>query len=144
MKSCLTLSNYLQYHDDGEEGLGPTIATLSLGGQATMTIRMKASHYRGVSRAGAYVDKYPPTKGCLNYEQRLLKHKEMEQSDPGKRASLCKEIAKELGLSKKRSSPVWLSMRLNHGDIVVMHGVRIQTYYEVRDALWSAVDDTWT
>ncbi|KAH0544635.1 hypothetical protein FGG08_001285 [Glutinoglossum americanum] len=129
----------INYHDDGEEGLGPTIATLSLGGQATMTIRMKASHYHGVSRTGAYVDKHPPTKGCLNYEQRLLRHQEMEQLDPKMRSLLCKEIVKDLGLSRKRSSPVWLSMRLNHGDIVVMHGVKIQTYYEVRGALWKAV-----
>jgi hypothetical protein len=105
---------------------------------------MKASHYHGVSRTGAYVDKHPPTKGCLNYEQRLLKHEEMEQSDPKMRGSLCKEIVKDLGLSRRRSSPVWLSMRLNHGDIVVMHGVRIQTYYEVRDAPWIAADDIYT
>ncbi|KAI9779951.1 MAG: hypothetical protein M1839_007107 [Geoglossum umbratile] len=125
----------INYHDDGEEGLGPTIATLSLGGQATMTIRMKSSHYHGVSRTGAYVDKYPPTKGCLNYEQRLLKHEEMQRSDPKIRGSLCKEIVKDLGLSRKRTCPVWLSMRLNHGDIILMHGVKIQTYYEVRDPL---------
>jgi len=99
-----------------------------------MTIRMKSSHYHGVSRTGAYVDKYPPTKGCINYEQRLLKHEEMERSDPKIRSSLCKEIVKDLGLSRKRASPIWLSMRLNHGDIVLMHGTKIQIYYEVKDS----------
>ncbi|RYO09453.1 hypothetical protein AA0119_g1011 [Alternaria tenuissima] len=39
----------INYHDDGEFGLGPTIATLSLGAPGTMRIRMKARHYHGVS-----------------------------------------------------------------------------------------------
>lgn len=34
--------NSIGYHDDGEDTLGPTIATLSLGAQAVMTLRPKA------------------------------------------------------------------------------------------------------
>lgn len=46
---CLVLGyfeeNNIKYHDDDEKGLGSTIATLSLGGTAKMTIRMKQKYY---------------------------------------------------------------------------------------------------
>jgi alkylated DNA repair dioxygenase AlkB len=35
-------SDTLQYHDDGEGTLGPTVATLSLGSPALMSFRMKS------------------------------------------------------------------------------------------------------
>ena len=66
----------LQYHDDGEKELGPTVATLSLGGDATMMFRPKAK--------------------------------------------------------KPTELPAVLCITLRHGDIVVMHGTRIQKLYEVR------------
>jgi len=36
-----------QFHDDGENGLGPTVATFSLGAPAVMTFRMKAKYWCG-------------------------------------------------------------------------------------------------
>lgn len=35
-----------QYHDDGEDTLGPTVATLSLGSPAVMTFRIKKKYSR--------------------------------------------------------------------------------------------------
>lgn len=38
----------LKYHDDGEYGLGPTVATFSLGAPAEMRFRMKKKYWTGV------------------------------------------------------------------------------------------------
>jgi hypothetical protein len=40
------------YHDDGEKELGPTIATLSLGAEALMTLRLKKK-YQSIGRASS-------------------------------------------------------------------------------------------
>ena len=41
-------TDILQYHDDGETGLGPTVATYSLGAPAAMRFRLKGQYYTGV------------------------------------------------------------------------------------------------
>ncbi|PWN41219.1 hypothetical protein IE81DRAFT_348566 [Ceraceosorus guamensis] len=40
-------SQQMNYHDDGEPGLGPVVASLSLGVTATMSFRLKAKYARG-------------------------------------------------------------------------------------------------
>ncbi|KAG9240275.1 hypothetical protein BJ878DRAFT_304018 [Calycina marina] len=73
---------HMGYHDDGEAQLGPTVASLSLGGLATMQWRPK-------KKSG----------GC--------------------------------GLKKgKLAYTDMLSVRIQHGDIMVMHGAGIQKCYE--------------
>jgi len=42
--------NMIKYHDDGEMGLGPTIATLNLGHSAMITIRMKQKYFQGCTK----------------------------------------------------------------------------------------------
>lgn len=80
----------MQFHDDGEKELGPTVATLSLGASATMDFRPKAKgpvgEFRGPNQSNS--------KG-------------------------------------KKKKPVMLSITLDHGDLIVMHGQEIQKYYEV-------------
>jgi len=51
----------IKYHDDGEKGLGPRIATLSLGAPATMTLRLKAKYFSQVSKtsSGIFTDEKP-------------------------------------------------------------------------------------
>ncbi|KAI9715076.1 MAG: hypothetical protein M1812_006194 [Candelaria pacifica] len=120
----------IDFHDDGEFGLGPTIATLSLGYPATMKIRMKSKHYSGVSRAGVYLHEDPPVPGSLHYDARLEAYRDMD----GIRSSTArktegKAVKGRIGM-KHQNCPVLLSMHLNHGDIVVMHGEKIQKYYE--------------
>ncbi|ESZ95165.1 hypothetical protein SBOR_4465 [Sclerotinia borealis F-4128] len=84
----LTLSYFekmkIDYHDDGEDTLGPTIGTWSLGCNAIMKIRPKAKS---------------PVGGVMK------------------------------GEGKRHKSDV-LVMNLEHGDIVVMHGCKIQEDYE--------------
>lgn len=167
----------IDYHDDGEFGLGPTIATLSIGAPATMKIRLKAKHYHGISKTGLYVTD-PPVPGCLMYEERSVAYKELqalkkdrkghkrakhdeEKGDGGDdvenmvdldqdavdqgqevvpvpdavdsdayKARL-KALPEELGLELKGNAKNVLTIHLGHGDIVVMHGAKMQQYYEV-------------
>ncbi|KAI9711536.1 MAG: hypothetical protein M1820_002100 [Bogoriella megaspora] len=120
----------ISYHDDGEFGLGPTIATLSLGAPATMKLRMKDKHYHGVSKNGKYVDRVP-TAGCQNYEQRKAAQDQLQSiKDNSKYNETAKAIPKDLKLNPRGKAPDALTLRLNHGDIVIMHGARLQDIYE--------------
>ncbi|KAF2703790.1 hypothetical protein K504DRAFT_391765 [Pleomassaria siparia CBS 279.74] len=122
----------INYHDDGEFGLGPTIATLSLGAPGTMRLRMKARHYNGMSNAGVY-DDTPPLPGCVAYEARLEAQKHLAHikatNSSVYRASL-KTIPKQLGLKSGGTARDAITLTLAHGDIVIMHGEGIQKYYE--------------
>ncbi|KAF2029162.1 hypothetical protein EK21DRAFT_36524, partial [Setomelanomma holmii] len=122
----------ISYHDDGEDGLGPTIATLSLGAPGTMRIRMKAKHYNGSSAAGVYDDSMP-LPGCQKYAERMELHPELEKlktTDPKAYRARMKQIPKDLKLKSSGNARGVLKMELGHGDIVVMHGADIQRYYE--------------
>ena len=122
----------INYHDDGEFGLGPTIATLSLGAPGTMRIRMKARHYNGSSPAGVY-DDAPPLPGCQQYDERLALQsglEDLKQTDPKAYRARLKHIPKQLKLKSSGNAKDVLRMELGHGDIVVMHGAEMQKYYE--------------
>ncbi|KAF9641004.1 Oxoglutarate/iron-dependent oxygenase [Lasiodiplodia theobromae] len=174
----------ISYHDDGEFGLGPTIATLSIGAPATMKIRLKAKHYHGISKKGLYVTA-PPVPGCVKYEERCAVYRELEalkkdrkgqtkgaeleeegggddvekmvdldqdavdqgqeeaSSVPDEVAPVpdavdsadtytarLRELPEELKLKLKGNAKDVLTMHLGHGDIVVMHGAKMQQYYE--------------
>lgn len=127
----LTLS---QYHDDGEKGLGPTIATLSLGYPATMRLRMKGKHFRGASKMGVWVED-EPMPSCEHYEERKAAWQELQNMDKKAAAARKKTLPTELKLRKTGDAPVVIQMHLGHGDIVIMHGAKIQKYYEVCDLL---------
>jgi alkylated DNA repair dioxygenase AlkB len=137
-------SNKINYHDDGEFGLGPTIATLSLGYPAKMTLRMKQKHYKGCTDK-RFVDS-PPLPGCLKYKERLAAYnylQHMDKKSPAYRLRLS-ELPQELGLhDRTRIDPVTgkttrvtadadavISLNLCHGGVVIMHGAAIQEYYE--------------
>ncbi|KAF2758494.1 hypothetical protein EJ05DRAFT_537855 [Pseudovirgaria hyperparasitica] len=143
--------SHISYHDDGETGLGPSIATLSLGSPGSMTLRMKYKHYSGLkSEVGRY-QTMAPIPGCFKYEERLAINAELERlvkenpppasasKNPRKTPAVSKvvqdrlaEIPEELGLTKEKipnAKPI-IKLCLNHGDIVIMHGEAIQEYYE--------------
>jgi alkylated DNA repair dioxygenase AlkB len=122
----------INYHDDGESGLGPTIATLSLGAPGTMRIRMKARHYHGASSAGVY-DDARPLPGCRHYERRAALQPGLEAlraQDAKAWRKRLKEVPRELGLKTSGNARDVLRMELGHGDVVVMHGEEVQRYYE--------------
>ncbi|KAJ5794631.1 hypothetical protein N7457_001230 [Penicillium paradoxum] len=123
------------YHDDGESSLGPTIATLSLGGKATMYVRMKYKYFNGSTRRaepkqlGNLLQDDPVLKGCMfEDERRVLKMQfdageiSQHQYDQSRR-----DLSK--GHKGKEAPPI-IKMDLHHGDLVVMHGENLQKYYE--------------
>jgi hypothetical protein len=118
-----------QYHDDGESTLGPTIATLSLGGQAKMMIRMKAKYYFGITKSGVYNPLAPVLPGCKGYAERVelnsLNGKISKEAFEEAKKTLCKNL-RQVG-----SPPPLLTMYIKHGDMIVMHGAEMQKYYEV-------------
>ncbi|KAI4931669.1 hypothetical protein J4E85_004264 [Alternaria conjuncta] len=123
----------INYHDDGEFGLGPTIATLSLGAPGTMRIRMKARHYHGVSSVAGLYDDAAPIPGCEHYDARLAVQPSLDAlktSDSKAYNARRKQIPKQLKLSNRGNARDALTMQLGHGDIVIMHGADVQKYYE--------------
>jgi alkylated DNA repair dioxygenase AlkB len=124
----------IEYHDDGESGLGPRIATLSLGGKAKMHLRTKAKYHFGCSKTGIMTaDK--PLPGTVKYEERLEAWNELQQLRESDRAAYTKrlkELPKELGIFEKRNKKAHdlVTVTLNHGDIIVMDGDEIQKYLE--------------
>ncbi|EED12933.1 hypothetical protein TSTA_054450 [Talaromyces stipitatus ATCC 10500] len=117
------------FHDDGEDSLGPTIATLSLGANATMKFRLKDQYFRGSSRSHVLVADDAVLPGCENYEERKeLKAQrnagELTKDEYSKhRMRLAKAVTKNEGSSL-------ITLDLRHGDMVVMHGSLLQKYYE--------------
>ncbi|KAJ4367835.1 hypothetical protein N0V86_009672 [Didymella sp. IMI 355093] len=130
---CYFESQRISYHDDGEFGLGPTIATLSLGAPGHMRIRLKQKHHLGVSAAGVYTD-VPPVPGCMHYAPRRALVSELRDLKARVSATeyrkRLKEVPKQIGLKTSGNAKDVLCMRVAHGDIVVMHGEALQRYYE--------------
>ena len=125
-------ANSSQYHDDGEESLGPTVASLSLGCPAKMKWRLKSKYWCGFKDKlrKHYAPTLPFLRGCRKPEERrklneLAKTVSTEQLD-----AAAQEM---LGFVKNesRTSPVVLELDLRHGDYMVMHGASMQVYYEV-------------
>ena len=126
-------SQRISYHDDGESGLGPTIGTLSLGAPGTMRVRMKSKHYSGLSSAGVYIDA-APLPGSLSYSARLARMPELQQLkstlSPAAYKKHLKQVPAALALKKTHNAKDLLTLKLAHGDMVLMHGAQLQTYYE--------------
>jgi hypothetical protein len=105
---------------------------MSIGQSASMKIRMKDKHYYGVSKSNNYTDA-TPMPGCLHYDERVAAHAELSDFRDDKQALIDKkkEIVDRLGLKSGRSAKDLLSLHLSHGDIIIMHGEALQTYFEV-------------
>ncbi|KAJ5261438.1 hypothetical protein N7478_012033 [Penicillium angulare] len=62
----------IKWHNDGNERLEPTIATLCLGAKAKMSFRMKPLYYRGANKQGILLTEDHVVKGCRNYVRRKI------------------------------------------------------------------------
>ena len=121
----------IDYHDDGEKGLGPTVATLSLGSPGSFKLRMKRTPYNGVSKGGVYDYEYAPIPGCFEYEARSAAHEGIKNNAPKKDAtSYYKQCAKDLNLKSSRVAKPLLDLTLKHGSILIMHGSILQDCFE--------------
>ncbi|KAK1145701.1 hypothetical protein N8T08_003937 [Aspergillus melleus] len=117
------------YHDDGEVSLGPTIATLSLGGPSEMKIRMKEKWFHGQTKSGKLLAYDPLLEGCeFRTERQDLKDEfeggELSIDDYD---HLRREVFKR---SQHREARACVTLHLRHGDIVVMNGENFQKFYE--------------
>ncbi|KAL5339399.1 hypothetical protein BJX70DRAFT_397849 [Aspergillus crustosus] len=142
-------------HDDGEDTLGPTIASISLGAPSTMAIRMKYNYYHGYTKTKnkkkKLIDNDPVIPLCENYQRRRELKDKLDQSmlqleqTYGEDLDKLEEFKKEAmelykeewfdAYSKKpdkahEAPPAVIKMQLNHGDMMVMHGEGVQKYFE--------------
>ena len=132
-------SQRIGMHDDGEKDLGPDIASLSLGGAATMNFRMKSKHWIA---KGLTAENYNPEllvpPGSQAWEMRIAAndfHKAgLVEEFEAARAKLFRFLAKD-SEKRRRNGPIALTLELRHGDMVVMHGEQIQEIYEVSISL---------
>jgi hypothetical protein len=150
----------IKYHDDGEEGLGPRIATLSLGAPATMSLRVKAKYFSQVSKTGVFTDEPPLPLPLLEscgyasgyttrakdsekqasktvskdtYAARLAARDELQDLRAKGEMATFRSRSKELSKEiqlKRKDADALLSFRLTHGDIVIMEGEEIQKFME--------------
>ena len=121
-----------KWHDDGEKDLGPDIASLSLGGAATMTFRMKAKYYLPKNLTP---DNYDPVqKGSQAWQLREAVNAHFKNGELAEYEAKKKELFVFLNRDaekKKKHAPTALTLELRHGDMVVMHGAEIQRVWEV-------------
>ncbi len=92
-----------------------------------MTFRMKKVHYTGCNRGGLYRESVRPVPGCRLYKQRLEYYEAGDSMTSKQRAAQNRKFEKE----KNQNAPAAITLTLKHGDILIMHGAPIQTYYEV-------------
>ena len=128
--------NGMNYHHDGEEGLGPTVVSLSLGGEATMTFRMKAGYYNPEALSGKNVAKYDPKRkvvvGSKHWAERAALNESHGNVDDDEWEVAKEQLFSDYKTAKgRRTPPEVLSIVLKHGDYLIMHGSDIQKYYEV-------------
>jgi hypothetical protein len=150
----------IKYHDDGEEGLGPRIATLSLGAPATMNLRLKAKYFSHVSKTGVFTDEKPLPLPLLEScgwasgyttkakDPALQASKTVSRDTHAARLAAWDELqdlrakgdmknfrirSKELPTEfqmKHKEADTLLSFHLTHGDIAIMEGEDIQKFLE--------------
>lgn len=95
-----------------------------------MMIRMKYKYYNGFSRAKKVLDDDPVLCGCqLEELRRELKGK----LTSGEITKTEYERQMQETCKKRRGSEAhpFIKMELHHGDLVVMHGEKLQKYFEV-------------
>ena len=124
------MADVLQYHDDGEDTLGPTVAAESSGSTACFNIRLKPNFWCGTrDKAGK---NYDPDQSvhplCFQPETRRTLNAMAPNMNQVELKAKAKELLKDNGC--KAQPPVILKMKLRHGDIMVMHGADMQKFFE--------------
>ena len=96
-----------------------------------MNLRMKAKYYCARRVDFSKKQRLVVLEGCQLYEERLKLNRLLEQGTDSEYVEAMKVFKKHANQEKRKQAPVCLSMRLKHGDMVVMHGSETQLYYEV-------------
>ncbi|GAA6045880.1 hypothetical protein NBRC10513_005284 [Rhodotorula toruloides] len=101
----------MNYHDDGERGLGPYVASVSLGSDALMTFRAKGKKKTRAFGGGAG-QTGKKAKGATSTGD------EPEETEEGE------------GRKADKTKRIVCKMRLRHGDVMVMEGEEMQRLFE--------------
>ena len=114
----------MNWHTEGEDEIGSTISTLSLGGDAVMHIRLQHSYYHNQID----VVKQDPIMGALDWKsltelKRRWEAGEIEDEEYRVNPDLLNRI-------RGRLRPQ-IDLPLIHGSIVIMTGKALTKYYEV-------------
>ena len=128
--------NAMNYHDDGEDGLGKTVITLSLGGEATMSFRMKEKYYfpkeMSEKNTATYDPKSEVVVGSKFWAERVALNDSFESATDDEWEAAKKKLFADYKTAKgSKTPPQVLTITLKHGDYLIMHGSDIQKYYEV-------------
>lgn len=99
----------MSWHDDGEKGVGPIIASLSLGSPAEMKVRRKPKK------------KVEEASSSKSNKKKSNNKKGNTFDEKGDYTSIFPIM--------RRNGPE-LSLNLNHGDIVIMAGKTLQEFYD--------------
>lgn len=124
-----------KYHDDGEEGLGKIVVSLSLGGDAIMTWRLKKQHYQPKHMQAKNINKYDPTKpvfkGSKFWKERNAFNQAASSLNAAKYKIEKEKLYKAYKANRSVNSSSLITITLRHGDYMIMNGDHIQKYYEV-------------
>ncbi|KAI5208900.1 hypothetical protein AUEXF2481DRAFT_6368 [Aureobasidium subglaciale EXF-2481] len=144
----LYLVAYLQdqsmnYHDDGEKGLGSTVATLSLGGRADMGFKPKSPFYHGMKtihynkKRMTVMTMDDPLPEFPNYELRKqfieeIRNANLPEDEEKARLAEMATALRAAYTGKKSHTKVddYIKLSLGHGDIVIMRGAHLQKWFE--------------
>ena len=120
------LMNKQQWHDDGANDLGPDVASLSLNGAATMTFRMKSKYFLPKDLTpDKYDPELPVQKGSQAWQLRDAANEYLQVGRVTEYKAAMQELFQFLNMDsekKKKHASTCLTLKLRHGDMVVMHG----------------------
>lgn len=102
-----------------------------------MNFRIKARYYlanKSLNTPETYNPELPVIPGSQAWKQRI-KANDYYKAGRGKEYEAAKKelftFLNKDSEKRKKNAPVCLSLELRHGDMVVMHGAKIQEIYEV-------------
>ncbi|RIA79160.1 hypothetical protein C1645_794794, partial [Glomus cerebriforme] len=101
----------ISWYDDGEKGVSPVVANLSMGSPAEMKFRTKAGTKRKLTK-----QEIPVT----NKKVKKVKKVELPRTS---------NISKDICIKKRTTGPD-LVLELHHGDLLIMVGEVVQKNYE--------------
>ena len=107
-----------------------------------MALRLKRAHYNDLTKTGKWVEKHPIPLS-RNFCARSLMTRWLN-AEAGRKSKETEDkiaglLSKEALGGRVFNCPDLITIRLGHGDIVVMHGAEVQRYFEVGGS-WQTKD----
>ena len=131
----LAIENYpnmsMGWHQDGENGVGPVVASTSYGGKATMSFAMDSFHMVGKSRKVYLYDTILP--GCLEEEKKraLMKKREDGVYDEEKYREEFRKLVDTIEAPSKKTAILKIPLP-GTGAIMIQRGATLNQRFEHR------------